>query len=101
MEKQQTILKKYESLVMEWNTVSLVCAISFGATFLGLIIGLVYNSIYAIFVSMVVMLVFAAFEYKTRRAYARIKETLEDEMFGMAGIKKPKVRELIKKGMWY
>jgi hypothetical protein len=101
MEKQQTLLKKYESMVMEWNTLSLICGIAFAATFIGLVLGLLYTNFQVIFISMVIMLVFSLFEYSTRKKYVHIKEELEHEMFRMARMKNPKIRNLIRKGMWW
>ena len=101
MEKQQTLLKKYEALVSEWNTISLVCSLAFSACFVGLVLGLVFYNISAIVISIVVMFIFGAFEYRSRKIYVEIKEELEEEMFKMAGMKKAKTREMIKKGLWW
>jgi hypothetical protein len=101
MEKQQTLLKKYEALVSEWNTISLICTLAFSACFIGLILGLVFYDIHAIVVSIVVMFIFGGFEYKSRKEYVEIKEDLEDEMFKLAGMKKARTKELIKKGLWW
>ena len=101
MERQQTLLKKYETLVSEWNTISLICTLAFSACFIGLVLGLVFYNTYAIVISIVVMFVFGGFEYKSRREYVGIKEDLEDEMFKLAGMKKAKTKELIRKGLWW
>lgn len=101
MEMQTTLLKKYESLVTEWNTISLICGISFAATFIGIVLGLIYMNLHVIVLSMVIMLVFSGFEYQTRRKYIHLKEEIEHEMFRMAGMKSPKMKSLIRKGMWW
>ncbi|NIO21404.1 MAG: hypothetical protein GTN76_11865 [Candidatus Aenigmarchaeota archaeon] len=101
MEQQQTLLKKYEALVSEWNTISLICTLAFSACFIGLVLGLVFFNTYAIVISIVVMFVFGGFEYKSRKEYVMIKEDLEEEMFKMAGMKKAKAKELIRKGLWW
>jgi hypothetical protein len=101
MEGHHAILKKYEALVQEWNTLSLICAIAFAATFMGLVFGLIFADMNVIIISMVVMLVFSGFEYKTRRSYVHIKDELEQEMFSMAGVKNPRIRHLVRKGLWW
>jgi len=101
MEKQQTLLKKYEALVSEWNTISLICSLAFSASFIGLVLGLIFYNTYAIVISIVVMFTFGAFEYRSRKEYVEIKEDLEDEMFKLAGMKKARAKELIRKGLWW
>jgi|GEM_PF-1320135 len=101
MESQHTLLKKYEALVSEWNTISLVSTLGFSACFIGLILGLVFINTYSVVISVVVMLLFGGFEYKSRKEYVEIKEELEEEMFKLAGMKKAKTKELIKKGLWW
>jgi len=101
MEKQQTLLKKYEALVSEWNTISLICSTVFSASFIGLILGLVFYSNVAVVISIVVMFIFGCFEYKSRKEYVDIKEELEEEMFKMAGMKKAETKELIRKGLFW
>lgn len=101
MEQQQTLLKKYEALVSEWNTISMVCAFAFSACFVGVILGLVFYNTPAIVISIAVMCVFGSFEYRSRKVYVDLKEDLEEEMFKMAGMKKAKTKELIRKGLWW
>ncbi|NIO22555.1 MAG: hypothetical protein GTN38_00825 [Candidatus Aenigmarchaeota archaeon] len=101
MERQQTLLKKYEALVSEWNTISLVCSVAFSACFIGVVLGLIFYNTSAIAISIVVMFVFGGFEYKSRKEYVEIKEDLEEEMFKLAGMKKARTKELIRKGLWW
>jgi hypothetical protein len=95
------LLKKYEALVSEWNTIFLVCSLAFSASLIGLVLGLVFYSAYAVVVSVFVMFAFGVFEYRSRKEYVEIKEELEDEMFKFAGMKKSKTREMIRKGLWW
>ena len=101
MEKQSTMICKYQALVSEWNAISMVNAVLFGVSILGIIFGLIFVSMPAVAVATVIMVVFAAFEYKTRKKYVRLKAELEEELYRMAGMKKPKTEEIIKKGLWY
>jgi len=101
MEKQQTLLKKYEALVSEWNTISLICSMVFSACFISLTLGMIFYNTYAIVISVVVMFVFGGFEYRSRKEYVEIKEYLEEEMFKLAGMKRMKTKELIRKGLWW
>ncbi|UCC91953.1 MAG: hypothetical protein JSV39_01670 [Candidatus Aenigmatarchaeota archaeon] len=99
MEKQQTLIAKYQSLVSEWNTIFITSSILFASCILGLVAGLIYYNMYAIVISIVLMLVFGAFEYRSRQFYVEGKRELEEEMFKLAGIKKPKMKELVEKGL--
>lgn len=101
MDKQQTLIAKYQALVSEWNTISLVCSVIFSVSLIGLVLGMIFYNTYAILIAIVVMLVFGAFEYRSRKEYVEIKEDLEDEMFKLAGMKKAKTKELIRKGLWW
>jgi TRAP-type C4-dicarboxylate transport system permease small subunit len=101
MEKHYTILFKYQALVSEWNAISIVNAILFGVSILGILLGLVYNHMPAVGLATVLMVVFAAFEYKTRKKYVTLKLELEEEMYKLAGLKKPKTEDMIRKGLWY
>lgn len=101
MEKQSTVLYKYQALVSEWNTVSLVNAVLFGVSVMGILFGLIFVSMPAVAVATTIMIVFAAFEYKTRKKYVRLKAELEEELYKLAGMKKPRTEEIIKKGLWY
>lgn len=100
MEKQQTLLKKYESLVNEWNTTSMVCAVSFSASIIGLALGLIFNNIPTTVTMLVIMVIFAIFEYRAREDYVGSKKELEEEMFKLAGLKVVKIKEVVKKGIW-
>lgn len=93
-------MKKYESLVSEWNMLSLVCSISFAATILALVLGLIFRNLYAIAVSIITMFIFGIFEYKSRNDYVFSKAMIEEEMFKLAGMKKLKTKEIIRKGFW-
>ena len=99
MEKQETLIAKYQSLVSEWNTIFITSSILFASSIVGLVLGLIYFNTYAIMISIVLMLVFGAFEYRSRKFYVESKRELEEEMFKLAGIKKPKMKELVEKGL--
>ncbi len=101
MEKHETLIAKYQALVSEWNTISLVCSMVFSFSLIGLVLGMIFYNTYAMLIAIVVMLVFGAFEYKSRKEYVEIKEDLEGEMFKLAGMKKAKTKELIRKGLWW
>ncbi len=95
MEKERALIAKYQSLVSEWNTIFLTSSILFASSIVGLVAGLVYYSMYAIVISIVLMLVFGAFEYRSRKFYVETKEKLEKEM----GIRKAGTKELVEKGL--
>ncbi|MCK4531400.1 MAG: hypothetical protein KAT94_00895 [Candidatus Aenigmarchaeota archaeon] len=99
MEKQETLIAKYQSLVSEWNTIFLTSSILFASSIVGLVLGLIYYNTYAIVISIVLMMVFGAFEYRSRKFYVETKHDLEEEMFKLAGMKKPKMKELVEKGL--
>lgn len=99
MEKQETLIAKYRSLVSEWNTILLSNSILFASSIIALAVGLVYFNMYVIVVSVFLMLVFGAFEYRSRKFYVETKHELEEEMFKLAGLKKTKLKELVEKGL--
>ena len=99
MEKQQTLIAKYESLVSEWNTIFLASSILFASSALGLVIALVYFNTYALVISLALMFVFGTFEYRSRKLYVETKHELEEEMFRLAGMKKTSEKKLVEKGL--
>ncbi|MCK5022951.1 MAG: hypothetical protein KAS04_02145 [Candidatus Aenigmarchaeota archaeon] len=99
MEKQGTIIAKYQALVSEWNTIFLASSILFGCSIIGLVLGFVFSSINAMIISLVLMLMFGAFEFRSRKFYVETKHELEEEMFGHAGLKKMKIKEVVEKGL--
>ncbi len=99
MEKEETLIAKYQSLVSEWNTIFLTSSILFASCIIGLVIGFVYYNMYVITISVVLMLIFGAFEYRSRKFYVETKNELEEEMFKLAGMKKTKAKELVDKGL--
>jgi hypothetical protein len=101
MEKHYTIINEYQALTNEWNSVAIVNAIFFSVSILGIILGLLNNHMPVVGLATVLMLVFAAFEYRTRKRYVNLKTELEEEMYKLAGMKKPKREEMIRHGLWY
>ena len=99
MEKQETLIAKYNSLVAEWNTIFLTSSLLFASSIIGLVIGIVYYNMYVMIITVVLMLIFGAFEYRSRKFYVETKHELEEEMFKLAGMKKMKVKELVEKGL--
>ncbi|NOX72013.1 MAG: hypothetical protein GXO64_04965 [Candidatus Micrarchaeota archaeon] len=98
MNAQNALMKKYEILVSEWNTLSLVIAITLGFAMLSLSIGLAYsNSIVTAF-GIAVMVALSVFEYQSRKIYIESRDYLEDEIFKTAGMKSPRIKEVITKG---
>lgn len=95
MEKRETLIAKYQSLVSEWNTIFLTSSILFASCVIGLVLGFVYYNTYAIVISIVLMFVFGAFEYRSRKFYVETKEKLEKEM----GLRKAGMKELVEKGL--
>jgi hypothetical protein len=95
MEKQETLMAKYQSLVSEWNTIFLSSSVLFASSIVGLVLGLIYFNAYAIVISIVLMFVFGAFEYRSRKFYVEAKEKLEKEM----GIRRACTKELVEKGL--
>lgn len=98
--KLQVLLKKYESLVQEWNMISLVVAICFSSALIGLAIGLISYNLVTICVMFVVMICFGVFEYKVRKRYVDTKAKLEKEIFKLAKLKRLELKEIVKKGLW-
>ncbi len=91
-------MKKYEILVSEWNTLSLVIAIMVGFSLLGLIMGLIYSHSIVITLTVAIMIALSIFEYKSRAIYVETRTYLENELFKAVGMKGPKVKEVITKG---
>jgi hypothetical protein len=89
------ILKKYECLVKEWNTMVLAISIYFSAATIGLALGLIASSWITVVAMLAIMACFAAFELKIRRAYVVAKADIERQL----GIKKGK--EIIRKGLFW
>ena len=80
------MLKKYEILVREWNAMALAIAIYFSASLLGLVAGLIFGSWQTVLVMLLVMAMFAVFEFRIRRAYIAAKADIERQL----GLKKDK-----------
>ena len=99
MEKQQTLIAKYNSIISEWNTIFITSSILFASCIVGLVMGFIYYNMYAIVTSIVLMIIFGAFEYRSRKFYVETKHEMEEEMFKLAGMKKPKMKELVEKGL--
>ena len=99
MDKHAALTAKYHSLVSEWNTIFLSTSILFGCSIVGLVFGLIYFSTNAIIVTIFLMLVFGAFEYRSRKFYVETKREIEEELFKSAGIKKKNLKELVEKGL--
>ena len=99
MDKQETLIAKYQSLVSEWNMIFFTSSILFASSVLGLVLGLIYFNLYAIVITIVLMLVFGTFEHRSRKLYVETKHEFEEEMFKLAGMNKPKIKELVKKGL--
>ncbi len=99
MEKQETLIARYQVLVSEWNTVSIVCAILFASTLVGLVFGLIYFNMSVVFITLVLMFSFATFEYRSRTIYVDAKRELEEEIFKYSGLKKAKRKDLVNKGL--
>lgn len=99
VEKQETLIVRYQTLVAEWNTISIVSAILFASAILGLVIGLVYFNLAVILITIILMFTFATFEYRSRTIYVEAKKELETEILKYSGIKKAKAKELVNKGL--
>ena len=91
-------MKKYEILVSEWNALSMVVALTVGFAMLGLFMGLIYQSFIVVTMAIAVMVALSVFEYRSREAYVESRHYLENELFRSAGMKGPKVREVITRG---
>lgn len=91
-------MKKYEVLVSEWNTLSIIVGISVGFAMLGLVISLIKSHPVGIALTLAIMIALSVFEYKSREIYVESREYLENELFKAAGMKSPKIREVITKG---
>ncbi|UCD07728.1 MAG: hypothetical protein JSW41_02030 [Candidatus Aenigmatarchaeota archaeon] len=98
MDRTQVLIKKYEVLVSEWNKVSMVISIYFSACIIGLVIGLVFYNMVAVSAMLLIMAVFAGFEYKARTQYVETKAEIEKEIFAAAKTKPLQVKEIIRKG---
>jgi ribose/xylose/arabinose/galactoside ABC-type transport system permease subunit len=99
LEKQGTIIAKYQALVSEWNTISLICSVLFASAIIGLVMGIIYLNINTMIITIVLMFIFGAFEYRSRKIYVEAKREIEDEMFKLAGMKNPKLKELVDEGL--
>ncbi len=91
-------MKKYEMLVSEWNTLSIVIAMTVGFAMLSLSLGLIYSNAVVITLGIAVMIALSVFEYRTREAYVESRHYLENELFKSASMKPPRIREVITKG---
>ncbi|MBN2101597.1 MAG: hypothetical protein JW716_01860 [Candidatus Aenigmarchaeota archaeon] len=91
-------MTKYSTLVNEWNSLSLVVSIMVGFSMLGLVMGIIHANNMAITLTIAVLLALSIFEYKAREIYVESREYLENELFRSAGMKGPKVKEVITKG---
>jgi len=91
-------MTKYTVLVNEWNTLSLVVSVMVGFSMLGLVMGIIYANNMAITLTIAVLLALSIFEYRSREIYVESREYLENELFRSAGMKGPKVKEVITKG---
>ena len=100
VEKQETLIVRYQVLVAEWNAISLVSAILFSSTIIGLVMGLLYFNPAVILITIVLMLIFAAFEHRSGNIYVENKRELEAEILKYSGIKKAKAKELVSKSLW-
>ncbi len=98
MQEQSALMTKYTTLANEWNTLSLVVAIMVGFSMLGLVVGIVYSNNIAITLTIAVLLALSIFEYRSRETYVESREYLENALFKAAGMKGPKVKEVITKG---
>jgi uncharacterized membrane protein YhiD involved in acid resistance len=101
VEKQETLIVRYQALIAEWNAISIVSAILFASAIIGLVMGLLYFNTAAILITIVLMFIFAAFEHRSRNIYVENKRELEAEILKYSGIKKAKAKDLVNKGlMW-
>lgn len=98
IKEQNALMKKYEILVSEWNTLSIIVALTVGFSMTGLFLGILFESYIVITMGIAVMLAMSVFEYKSRDAYVESRHYLENELFKSAGMKGPKVKEVITKG---
>lgn len=87
------LLKKYEMLVKEWNAITIAIAIYFSSATIGLVFALIFNSMIAVLVMLLMMSLFGIFEFRIRRVYVDAKLEIERQL----GIKSKK--EIIKKGI--
>ncbi|MCD6591086.1 MAG: hypothetical protein J7K72_03895 [Candidatus Aenigmarchaeota archaeon] len=97
MERYQILLAKYQALISEWNAIFVSSSILFASGILGLVVGIVFYSYHAVFISIILMLIFATFEHKSRKIYIEAKEELEKEIF--KGMKRTTARKLVDKGL--
>lgn len=92
------MMKKYETIVNEWNTLSIVVALIIGFAMLGLVQAVINSSSVGIVLTIAVMIAISVFEYRARETYVESREYLEDEIFKSAHTKAPQVKEIITKG---
>lgn len=91
---KKALTVKYESLVSEWNTIFLTSSVLFSACIIGLSLGFVFRDMYVLVISIVLMVIFGAFEYRSRKFYVEAKAEIEKKL----GIKGQK-NELVEKGL--
>jgi uncharacterized membrane protein len=96
MEKNDMLVVKYKALVSEWNTISLVSSILFGSAIIGFLMSLIYLNFLVTFIAVALMLIFAAFEHRSRTLYVKEKLELEKQLFKSAGLKN---KGIVNKGL--
>jgi hypothetical protein len=96
MEKNEALLAKYKALTAEWSTVSIVTSILFASTILGLVFSLVFFNPGVTFIVVVLMVMFALFENRSRNIYIKERADLEEQMFKGTGLKK---KGIVEKGI--
>jgi len=99
MDKIRPLVIKYRTLTSEWNKISEIISIYFSACTIGLAFSLIFYSWLAFSVMIVMMAMFAWFEYRARKRYVRSRARLEAEIFRLAGTKRMEVEEIVKRGV--
>lgn len=93
MDKNEALLAKYKALTADWSTVSIVTSILFASTILGLVFSLVFFNLGVTFIVVVLMVMFALFEHRSRSIYIKERAALEEQLFKGTGLKKKRVVE--------
>ncbi len=99
MDKTHPAVVKYETLVSEWNKISEIIAIYFSACTVGLAFSLIFSSWLTFAVMVVMMAMFASFEYRARKRYVSSRAKLEAEIFRLAKTRKMDIEEIVRRGV--
>jgi len=96
MERHEALAAKYQALVSEWSTIFIASSVLFASAIVGLVFGLIYFSLPVIVITILLMFVFALFEYRSRTLYVKAKREIERELFKAGGKKE---KELVERGL--